>query len=138
MKKLGFLFCILLLGFFSISGAQTHLESRVDVYYFYTNYRCPTCTKMEKYTKEAVEKYFSNELAAGTVQFRALNTDKDENQHFMKDYQLYTKSVVISMVKKNQEVKYKNLSKIWEYVNDKQKFYEYIKTQTNEYLEELK
>ena len=55
----------------------------------------------------------------------------------MKDYQLYTKSVVLSLVKDGKEQKYENLPKIWEYVGDTDTFYTYIKTETDEYLAEL-
>jgi hypothetical protein len=39
------------------------------------------------------------------------------------------------MIKEGKEVKFNNLTKIWEYVGDKEKFYQYIKTETAHYLE---
>lgn len=113
-------------------------EKHVKVYYFYTNVRCARCYAFEKYTKDALERYFKNELTSGKVVFKPLNIDEKENQHFIKEYQLYTKSVVVSMVNGSKEIKFKNLNKIWEYVVDKEKFYDYIKTETNQYLEEVK
>ena len=90
---------------------------------------------MEQYTQEAVEQYFNKEIAAGTLVFKTINFDEKVNKHFVKDYQLYTKSVVISMIKEEKEVKFINLPKIWEYARDKEKFCQYIKTETAQYLE---
>jgi hypothetical protein len=38
---------------------------------------------------------------------------QEKNQHYVKDYQLFAKAVVISMVIGDKEIKYKNLPKIW-------------------------
>lgn len=117
--------------------AHATTSDKVVVYYFYTDYRCSRCYKFQLYTKEAVDKYFADEVRKGTVEFKAINTDKKEYSHFAKDYQLYTKSVIISLAKEGKEQKYKNLGKIWEYVNNKNEFYEYIQTEVNNYLIEL-
>ncbi len=121
-----------------ISALVAEVADKVIVYYFYTNYRCPTCLKLEQYTKEAVEQYFSEEIKTGTVEFRAINTDEKENSHFTKHYELYTKSVVLSLVKDGKEQEYKNLPKIWEHVGDKGQFLTYIQAETDAYLAELK
>jgi hypothetical protein len=139
MRKisLSFLLISLILGpFISISRAE--ISDKVIVYYFHTDYRCATCYKMQLYTKEAVGKYFASEIDAGMVELKVINTDEKENSHFLKDYQLYTKSVVVSLIREGEEKKYKNLAKIWDYVGDKDTFYEYIKTETSAYLTELK
>jgi len=130
--------CFLFLSFFISGGAQSASSTQVIVYYFHTTSRCPTCYKIEQYTQEAVEQYFNEEILAGTLIFKTINFDEKENKHFIKDYQLYTKSVVISMIKEGKEVKFNNLTKIWEYVRDKEKFYEYIKIETAKYLAGVK
>ena len=130
--------CFLFLSFFISGGAQSASSTQVIVYYFHTTSRCPTCYKIEQYTQEAVEQYFNKEILAGTLVFKTINFDEKENKHFIKDYQLYTKSVVISMIKEGKEVKFNNLTKIWEYVRDKEKFYDYIKTETAKYLAGVK
>jgi hypothetical protein len=129
---------ILMLVMNSFGHATELTEKQINVYYFFTNVRCLRCYAFEKFTKEALERYFNPELKSGKIVFKPLNIDKKENQHFMKEYQLYTKAVVISMVNGDKEIKYKNLPKIWEYVGNKEKFYNYIKNETNQYLEEVK
>ena len=112
-------------------------EAKVIAYYFYTNYRCQSCYTIEKYTKEAIESNFNEELTSGELVFKPTNVEEKGNEHFLKDYQLYTKSVVLSLVKDGKEVKFKNLEKVWEYLRNKDAFYKYIKEETNEFLGEI-
>ena len=139
MKKYIFIVnCFLLLSVFSSAWAQSAPGNYIVVYYFHTTLRCPTCYKIEHYTEEAINHYFQKELQTSRIAFKSVNVEQKENQHFIKDYQLFSKAVVISMIKEGKEVKFNNLTKIWEYVRDKEKFYNYIKTETNQYLEEVK
>ena len=138
MKRFSIIVCFLLLNFFISDGAKSASGTQVVVYYFHTTLRCPTCYKIEQYTQEVVEKYFDKEIKAGTISFKVVNVEQEKNQHYIKDYQLFSKAVVISMIKEGKEVKFNNLIKIWEYVRDKEKFYDYIKTETAKYLEGVK
>ena len=138
MKKHSIIISIVMMIFVSLSWAKDVPDTQIVAYYFYTNVRCPSCHKIEQYTKEAIEQYFKEDLASGRLFFKPVHTDQKENQHFTKDYQLYTKSVVISMMNGGKEVKYENLTKVWQCLRDKQKFYDYIKTETNKYLDEVK
>jgi hypothetical protein len=105
---------------------QDHKDG-VVVYYFYGDKRCVTCKKLEGYAKEALETYFSQQLASGEVVWMPLNTDLPENSHFVKDYELVTKSVVLSKVKDGKEISWQNLDKIWDKVADKDDYLSYIK-----------
>ena len=113
------------------------LQKSVIVYYFHGNFRCTSCHRIEQYTKEAVEQYFSDELSSGKLVFSQVNVEKQDNAHFVKDYQLYTKSVVLSLVKNGNEIKYINLEKVWNYLRNKEQFFSYIKSGVEKYLGEL-
>jgi hypothetical protein len=112
--------------------------NRVRVYYFHGNMRCYTCHTMEKYSREAIEANFKDALASGKLEFKVVNTDERGNEHYVSDYQLYTKSLVLSLVKDGKEIKSKNLTKIWEYVRDKQRFYDYVSAEVINFLKEIK
>jgi len=132
----------LLIGSFNISatfaeGAETSPVNRVMVYYFHGNFRCVNCRTIEQYTKEAVDKYFRKDLDTGRVVFKVINIEIKGNEHFINDYQLYTKSVVLSLVKNGKEVKFDNLTKVWEYLRNKEAFHQYIKSEVEKYLKEL-
>lgn len=118
-------------------NANNAAGANVIAYYFHGNFRCPTCHKLEQYTKEAIESNYKDELSSGKLVFKVVNAEEKENEHYMKDYGLYTRSVVLSLVRDGKEIRYKNLDKIWDYVGDKQKFLDYIKSETNDFLKDL-
>ena len=137
MKKI--LLIILIIALVSVGviysfAADKPTSGKVIVYYFHGHFRCPTCYKLETYSKEAIEANFKNELASGKIVFNVINTDEKGNEHFVNDYQLYTKSLVISLIENGKEVKSKNLTKIWDYVGNKQKFFEYVTSEINGFL----
>jgi hypothetical protein len=81
---------------------------------------------MERYSREAVETNFKDALASEKLEFKAVNVEDQGNEHFVSDYKLYTKSLILSLVKDGKEVKSKNLDKIWEFAGNKQKFIDYV------------
>lgn len=116
---------------------ETAQPNQIIVYYFHGSARCATCYRIEQYSREAVERNFKNELGSGKVVFKVVNVEEKGNEHFTNEYQLYTKSLVLSLVKDGKENKFQNLTKVWEYVGNKQKFYDYVKTEVDNYLKEL-
>ncbi len=137
---LSFLFffaVIFTLKCFSEEAATFVPKNYVIAYYFHGTFRCPACHKLEQYSKEAIEANFKNELTSGKMVFKTVNVDEKANEHFVNDYQLYTKSLVISLVRGGKEEKFKNLTKIWEYVGNKQRFYDYVWDEIAAFLKEL-
>jgi len=112
------------------------LPGPVIVYYFHTIFRCASCKKIEQYTKESVETYFEKELKSGKLLFKAVNVEEDGNAHFVEKYKLYTKSVILSLEKNGKEVKSKNLTRVWDFIRSKQKFYDYIQQEVKLFLKE--
>ena len=132
-----FIFVLIVFGFAVVSFAADQPSSgKVYAYYFHGNMRCSTCHKLELYSREAIEKNFQTELASGKLEFKAINIEEKANAHFVNDYQLYTKALVLSLVKDGKEIRSKNLNKIWEFVNNKKKFIEYVKEEVATFLKE--
>lgn len=123
-------------SFANAQDAGKKSTSQVIAYYFHGNIRCYTCHTMERYSKEAIEANFKDVLSTGKLEFKVVNIEERGNEHFVQDYQLYTKSLVLSLVKDGREVKSNNLTKIWEYVRDKPRFLEYITEEVNNFLKE--
>ncbi|MCX6112940.1 MAG: nitrophenyl compound nitroreductase subunit ArsF family protein [Proteobacteria bacterium] len=113
---------------------KTPQTTIVNVYYFHGKFRCPTCRNMESYSRETVEKYFKKEIESGKVNFKAIDVEEKGNEHYVNDYKLYTKTLIVSATKNGKEIQYKNLDKIWEYSRDKQKFMDYVKNEIAGYL----
>ena len=112
-------------------------ESQVVVTYYYTSYRCPTCMKLETYSRQAIEGGFPTEIEEKKVVFRTLNLDEPENSRYVEDYKLVTKSLIVSLNRKGKEIKWKNLPDIWRLVGVQEKFAEYVRRETRSFLEEL-
>ena len=119
------------------SGNAEAAEHSVIAYYFHGTKRCRRCMAIEAYTKEAIELGFPRQLESGVLEFLAVNVDEPENGHFINDYELMTKSVILSDRRRGAEERWKNLNLVWEYVGDKEVFLDYVRRETEDYLEEL-
>lgn len=146
MKKIFLAFVVaalalFLAGTFSLASAEDSAESApkdsVVVYYIHGGPRCPNCFNMENWTKELVEKDFKPQVDSGKLVFKAIDTDIRENEHYLKDYKLYTKAVVLSLVKGGVEVSYLNLTKVWDHLRSKEKFQQYEKREIEKLLKEI-
>jgi hypothetical protein len=132
IKILVIAFLLLYSGF---SMAEDSPAPKVIAYYFHGDFRCSNCYKIETYSKEAIDKYFARELASGELEYKIINVDEKDNEHFAKDYKLYTKSLVLSRITGAKEAEYKNLEKVWNYLDNKEAFYNYVKEETAKFLE---
>lgn len=110
--------------------------AHVIAYYFYGQMRCPTCHKLEQYSRETIEANFKDALASGKLEFKVVNVEDKGNEHYGNDYKLYTKSLILSLVKNGKEAKWENLDRIWEYVGNKQRFIDYVKNGVADLLKE--
>ena len=122
---------------FSVYAADGQTPSvKVIAYYFHGSFRCSTCHKLEQYSKEAIETNFKDALASGKLEFKVVSVEDKGNEHYGNDYQLYTKSLILSLVKNGKQIKWENLDKIWEYVGNKQRFIDYVKSGVADLLKE--
>ncbi len=108
---------------------------KIIAYYFHGTNRCTTCRTIEAYAREAVQIGFGDALKAGKLEWRALNVEEPANRHFIKDYQLYTRSVVLASYQGDKQVRWKNLDKVWELVGDKGQFTRYVQGEVKTFLE---
>ena len=111
-------------------------NSKVIAYYFHGTFRCTTCRTIEEYSHDAIQTYFAKELGNGRLEFRPVNVEEPENKHFIRDYQLVTRSLVLSLVSDGKGTKWKNLADVWKLVRDKEKFYQYVKDEVEIYVKE--
>ena len=110
------------------------IDNGVVVYYFHGNQRCVTCMNIEELSKASVEQKFAKGLKDGSVKFVSVNVDDDKNEHFIGDYQLLVRSVVIAKIKNGKEVGYRRLDKVWQLHNDPEEFMNYFNTEANTLL----
>jgi len=141
--KTKFLIAVIVASLFSVAIAKNvqaddnivnkQKSDKSIVYYFHGTVRCSSCKKIEEYTKEVFNENFKNLL-----EFKVVNVDESKNSHFITDYGLYTKSVVLSKLENGKEISFKNLDKIWYLLGNKNEFKNYIKLETQKFLIENK
>ena len=111
-------------------------NAKVIAYYFHGTFRCTTCRTIEEYSHDAIQAYFAKELGNGRLEFRPVNVEEPGNKHFIQDYQLVTRSLVLSLLSDGREKKWKNLADVWKLVRDKDKFFQYVKDEVAKFLKE--
>ena len=109
---------------------------RVIAYYFHGTRRCSTCQTIEAYAEESLRAGFSEELKNGTLQWQPVNVDEPGNEHFIKKFELSTRSVVLVELQDGVQQRWKNLVRVWELVRDEPAFTAYIQEETGNFLGE--
>ncbi len=105
----------------------------VAAFYFYGNMRCLKCKTIEKWTKEIIEKNYS------FLNFKAINVETAENEHYIEELSLTNKDVVLVKFDDNGKVsKTTKLSKLWELTKNKKAFTEYFQNETAKFMEDEK
>jgi hypothetical protein len=110
---------------------------KIIAYYFHGNFRCATCKKLEAFSDEAIKAGFPQELKDGVIEWRVVNVEEKGNEHFIEDYKMYSKSLVLVEMDGDKQVKWKNLEKIWELVKDKNAFIKYVQDEVKVYLKDV-
>lgn len=122
----------------NVAKEDINMKSQLIVYYLHGSRRCPTCHKLETYAKESLQTYFAAELNSNEILWKVVNIDEPQNEHYIKDYELVTKSIILSAMADGKEVEWKNLDQIWQKVGNKQNYLQYIRDGIKQFLEEPK
>ena len=118
----------------TVESENSQETDQIVVYYLHMNRRCMTCGKLEAYSKEAVETGFAKQLKDSSIVFVVENFEAEGNEHFAKDYQLYSQSLILSRQHDGKETEWRNLDKIWKLVGNKEEYINYVQTEVNEFL----
>ena len=110
---------------------------KIIAYYFHVTVRCTTCKTIEAYSREAILNHFKSDVDRGRLEWQVVNVQLPENKHFVKDYQLFTKSVVLVHIANGKQQSYKILNDVWELVGEKRQFQAYIDREVRGYLARL-
>jgi hypothetical protein len=119
----------------TVKNGSLAVKDVVFASYFHGDVRCPTCMKLEAYSGEAILAGFDKEVKDSLVVFRTVNWDREENAHFVDDYQLFTKALILSRVRGGKEIAWANLDSIWQYVGDKDKFVKYVQSHARAFVD---
>jgi len=98
----------------------------VTVYYFHATARCQTCRAIEANANEALHDAFGKQLAAGTLAWRPLNVEAPENRHFIDDFKLTSRDIVVVRRRPDGSREWHRLDRTWELAHDKAAFVHYV------------
>ena len=118
-------------------AAETDSEAagtRIIAYYFHGNARCKTCLTIEMYALEALETGFPEALKRNRLDFQPVNIELPENEHFIDDFQLAARTVVLQKIVDGKPGDYLNLHRVWELVGDKEAYIAYIQEETEKFM----
>ena len=112
-------------------------ENKIIAQYFHGTMRCDTCNAIEDLTKEALNTKFEEELESNKLEFQSINVDEPENGHFVEDYQLTSRTVVIIRFMDGRPAEWKRLDKAWPLVinGERAEFIKYVQEETRNFLE---
>ncbi len=88
--------------------------------------RCASCREIEALTRKALDSKFPDAVANGTLVFQVINTDRPENAHFVGDYKLVSKTVIVSKRQGGKEASWQNLQDVWLKLKDPADFINYV------------
>ncbi|GIV20821.1 MAG: hypothetical protein KatS3mg023_2572 [Armatimonadota bacterium] len=86
----------------------------VVLYYFHTTFRCASCLTIEKTVRQVLSEQFQKQIDDGLLQFDTVDVENPQNRHYIEDYKLYSKSLVLVEYQDGKEVRHKNLEGIWQ------------------------
>jgi hypothetical protein len=125
----------------SISNTQPSVETlpvvagnQVVMTYFISGVRCESCKKIEDLSREAAEKSFSAEVATQKLVFRVVDTGEPANRHYVDDYKLTSKTVVISRRVDGKETEWKDMDKVWDLLDQPDAFRSYLASAIQDYF----
>jgi len=135
---LGLAGCITLMAWNALAQSQVPVPKsdshKVIAYYFHTNTRCSTCKKIEEYSKSSIKEGFPDELKNGLLELRIVNYEKPENRHFIKDYKLVTKSLILVNIVDGKQTEWTNLKLVWQLYKKEEAFFNYVYQEVQKYL----
>jgi hypothetical protein len=118
----------------SAGSNEAAVNRKLIAYYFHGNKRCHTCKTIEAYTREALQSAFPEQVQNGTLEFKLVNLDDSENEHFVNEFELSTRTVVIQEFVDGKPTRWKKLDKVWDVVDDRQDFFNYVQPEVKAWI----
>ncbi len=118
------------------TAADAKSSYKIIAYYFHRTQRCHTCLTMEAYAAQALKDGLSDAFESGTLEWRTVNVEEPENEHFVMEYELYTSELVMVETEGGQTKRWKKLEQIWDLVGNELEFKTFVRNEALAYLED--
>lgn len=126
-----------LLSTVSLLADETSADSskgKFIAYYFHTTARCATCLKIEDEARSVIETDFADQLRSERLVWKVVDVEVPENSHFVQDFQLLTKSLVLVEQEDGRPKRFKVLDKVWELVWSPDRYRDYVRGELRTFL----
>jgi len=110
-------------------------QRKVIGYYFHRSQRCRKCLAMEAYAEEALREGLSEAMESGQLEWLAVNVEEPEHEHFVGEYQLVASALVVVETERGKVTRSKKLERIWDLVDRRGDFQQYVLDEVGSYLE---
>lgn len=97
--------------------------SHLVAFYLHGTKRCQSCNSIERLTREALKA----ETDAGHVEIRLVNVDEASNAHYVDDFQLTMRTVVLAEEAGGSVIRWKRLDECWDLFADPPDFLAYVR-----------
>lgn len=114
--------------------ANNQAAEKIEVFMFHTTQRCASCVNIGRYTKEMLEKYFSEELMSEKIIFKEINIDLPENKEISQKFKAAGSSLFVNVIYNNQDHINEDAS-IWRLAYDQEGFETYFKNKIDNFLQ---
>jgi hypothetical protein len=108
--------------------------SRLVVYYFHGNTRCPTCRAVESQTHEVVRTSFAAELASEAVAWKPMNYEEPSGAGLGQQFDVVSFAVVLAKMQGDVLTQWKRLDRAGALVGDKSRFADYVREEIKQLL----
>ncbi|OHB54821.1 MAG: hypothetical protein A2Y07_07200 [Planctomycetes bacterium GWF2_50_10] len=115
-------------------NAPAKQTKQIMVFYFHRTIRCPTCRTIEALSKEAVEKNFSKEIKADKLIWITANIDDPNYKALAQRYDVTGSALLIVDSVDGEDIRHKELKKVWDLVGDRKAFTAYVKKEIANYM----
>ncbi len=110
MKKIILMSLVTLMCFAGTVNAQTKKvvknvqdKTVVEVLYFHSKQRCPTCIAIGDNSKDVISKEFAQQVKAGQVKFKEIDISTAEGEKIGDKYQVTWSSLFVNQLKNGKE-----------------------------------
>ena len=94
--------------------SSTFTGTKTAAYYFHKTGRCATCTKIGSTADETIKKDFAQQITDGKLEWKFVDYEAPENQHFAKRFNLSGPTLVVMDIKDGELKDWEKLDKMWE------------------------
>ena len=80
-------------------------KTKLEVYYFHPNERCPIDQSIEDNTRKLMQSEFTREIKDGTIIFKVLNTDEKANAKIVSNFEMNAQALYLVTFSNGKEIK---------------------------------